>query len=115
MPGADEQSELCCSFCNKSQRQVRRLVAGPSVQICDECIDICVDILAEERNDAPATPPDHEGYASTAPPLAAASCALCHMTTPGEHLIAVDRRGALCPACIGAIEAAIAVAREIRP
>ncbi len=116
MPSADEQSELRCSFCNKSQRQVRKIVAGPNVQICDECIDICVDILAEDRKDAPATPPDPVDNASTSPSLAAAPCALCHMTTPGEHLIAVDRRrGALCPGCIGAIEAAVAVAREIRP
>ena len=44
----EEHSEappLRCSFCNKSQAQVRTLIAGPSVFICDECVDICVDIL----------------------------------------------------------------------
>src|SRR5678809_1141548 len=40
---------LRCSFCNKSQRDVRKLIAGPTVYICDECVDICLDIIAEER------------------------------------------------------------------
>jgi len=38
-----------CSFCNKSQRDVSKLIAGPTVYICDECVDICLDIIAEER------------------------------------------------------------------
>jgi ATP-dependent Clp protease ATP-binding subunit ClpX len=40
---------LRCSFCNKSQREVRKLIAGPNVYICDECVDICLDIIAEDR------------------------------------------------------------------
>ncbi len=40
---------LKCSFCNKSQRDVRKLIAGPTVYICDGCVDICLDIIAEER------------------------------------------------------------------
>jgi ATP-dependent Clp protease ATP-binding subunit ClpX len=39
---------LCCSFCGKSQREVRKLIAGPAVYICDECIELCKDIIAEE-------------------------------------------------------------------
>jgi ATP-dependent Clp protease ATP-binding subunit ClpX len=42
-------TELRCSFCNKAQRDVRKLIAGPTVYICDECVDICLDIIAEER------------------------------------------------------------------
>ncbi|HNX50585.1 MAG TPA: ATP-dependent Clp protease ATP-binding subunit ClpX, partial [Thermoanaerobaculaceae bacterium] len=38
-----------CSFCNKTQREVRKLIAGPNVYICDECVDICLDIIAEDR------------------------------------------------------------------
>jgi ATP-dependent Clp protease ATP-binding subunit ClpX len=41
-------SGLCCSFCAKTQEDVRKLVAGPSVYICDECVDLCTDILSEE-------------------------------------------------------------------
>jgi ATP-dependent Clp protease ATP-binding subunit ClpX len=44
-----EGEGLKCSFCNKSQRDVRKLIAGPTVYICDECVDICLDIIAEER------------------------------------------------------------------
>ena len=40
---------LRCSFCNKSQREVRKLIAGPNVYVCDECVDICLDIIAEDR------------------------------------------------------------------
>lgn len=40
---------LRCSFCNKSQREVRKLIAGPNVYICDECVDVCLDIIAEDR------------------------------------------------------------------
>ena len=39
-----------CSFCSKSQGEVRKLIAGPNVYICDECIEICTDIIAEERD-----------------------------------------------------------------
>lgn len=41
--------QLRCSFCNKSQREVKKLIAGPTVFICDECVDICLDIIAEDR------------------------------------------------------------------
>ena len=44
---------LRCSFCNKSQRDVKKLIAGPTVYICDECVDICLDIIAEDRKDEP--------------------------------------------------------------
>ncbi len=50
MPRKKSEGEgLKCSFCNKSQRDVRKLIAGPTVYICDECVDICLDIIAEER------------------------------------------------------------------
>ena len=44
---------LKCSFCQKTQKQVRKLIAGTGVYICDECIELCSDILAEELGDAP--------------------------------------------------------------
>ncbi|MCC7112389.1 MAG: AAA family ATPase, partial [Deltaproteobacteria bacterium] len=43
-----DDSQLNCSFCGKSQRDVKKLVAGPSVYICEECIGLCNDIIAEE-------------------------------------------------------------------
>ena len=49
--------DLCCSFCGKSQKEVRKLIAGPSVYICDECVELCNDIITEEyeREDFYAT------------------------------------------------------------
>lgn len=46
--GDKNRHTLVCSFCNRSQEEVRKLIAGPSVYICDECIDLCNDIIAEE-------------------------------------------------------------------
>jgi ATP-dependent Clp protease ATP-binding subunit ClpX len=45
----NSEDTLRCSFCNKSQREVKKLIAGPTVFICDECVDICLDIIAEDR------------------------------------------------------------------
>ena len=44
----DNGKLLYCSFCGKSQNEVRKLIAGPSVFICDECVDLCNDIIREE-------------------------------------------------------------------
>src|SRR5262245_61202435 len=46
-----DQEQLLCSFCGKSQRQVKKLIAGPGVYICDECIDLCNEIIDEELSD----------------------------------------------------------------
>jgi ATP-dependent Clp protease ATP-binding subunit ClpX len=48
MKKRDDNSNLSCSFCGKSQREVKKLIAGPTVYICDECIELCNDIIAEE-------------------------------------------------------------------
>ncbi len=49
MKKGDHHVNLSCSFCGKSQREVRKLIAGPTVYICDECIKLCNDIIAEEN------------------------------------------------------------------
>lgn len=49
------QATLVCSFCGKSQEEVRKLIAGPEVYICDECIDLCNDIILEETDEASPT------------------------------------------------------------
>ena len=46
---------LYCSFCGKSQNEVKKLIAGPSVFVCDECVELCNDIIREEAQDKPAT------------------------------------------------------------
>ncbi|MBN1626167.1 MAG: ATP-dependent Clp protease ATP-binding subunit ClpX [Deltaproteobacteria bacterium] len=45
----DSKGDLMCSFCGKSQEEVKKLIAGPSVYICDECIQLCTEIIADER------------------------------------------------------------------
>src|ERR1700710_237724 len=64
----DSNEQLLCSFCGKSQRQVKKLIAGPGVYICDECIDLCNEIIDEELStpaelDLGNLPRPHEIYA----------------------------------------------------
>ena len=48
MKKKEEGTNLACSFCGKSQKEVKKLIAGPTVYICDECIGLCNDIITEE-------------------------------------------------------------------
>jgi ATP-dependent Clp protease ATP-binding subunit ClpX len=48
-PSGDSKNTLYCSFCGKSQHEVRKLIAGPTVFICDECVELCMDIIREEH------------------------------------------------------------------
>jgi ATP-dependent Clp protease ATP-binding subunit ClpX len=50
--GGDSKNTLYCSFCGKSQHEVRKLIAGPTVFICDECVELCMDIIREETKSA---------------------------------------------------------------
>ncbi|CAI8924430.1 ATP-dependent Clp protease ATP-binding subunit ClpX [Pseudomonas sp. IT-P253] len=58
--GEDNGKLLYCSFCGKSQHEVRKLIAGPSVFICDECVDLCNDIIREEVQEAQAESNAHK-------------------------------------------------------
>lgn len=60
-------SHLKCSFCGKSQEQVRKLIAGPGVYICDECVDLCNEILDEELFDSSSTVPQPSPRRDTHP------------------------------------------------
>jgi len=51
--GKDDGKLLYCSFCGKSQHEVRKLIAGPSVYVCDECVELCNDIIREEMQEKP--------------------------------------------------------------
>jgi hypothetical protein len=54
--------DLCCSFCGKSQREVKKLIAGPAVYICDECVRLCIEIIQEDDQKPPIAvkPAEHE-------------------------------------------------------
>jgi ATP-dependent Clp protease ATP-binding subunit ClpX len=59
MKKRDDNANLSCSFCGKSQKEVKKLIAGPTVYICDECIELCNDIIAEEygQDESTSAPP----------------------------------------------------------
>jgi len=120
------QPVLWCSFCKKAQYDVRKLIAGPTVFICNECVEVCNDIIADDtrrekraaeqnlgtRNEVP------DGRATDEPLRWPADanvirCALCRMPTPVVDAVAIESRGVVCPGCIDAVEAAAAARRQI--
>ena len=52
MTEKNNKNILYCSFCGKSQHEVKKLIAGPTVFICDECVELCMDIIKEENKDS---------------------------------------------------------------
>ena len=58
MPEGESGDTLSCSFCGKTQRQVTKLISGPGVYICDECVDLCNDIIEYEVGGRSARPLD---------------------------------------------------------
>ncbi|MFN2444424.1 MAG: ClpX C4-type zinc finger protein [Vicinamibacterales bacterium] len=106
-----------CSFCGKDQHTVAKLIAGPTVFICDECVAVCVDIMEDQRRaeaaraagvvDAPPTT-NIEAWPSGA---VSVWCALCTTSVPATEALMIANRGVLCLACVGAIETTAAEAR----
>src|SRR5579863_5059610 len=56
--GSDSKNALFCSFCGKSQHELRKLIAGPTVYICNECVELCMDIIGEDSKSPPVNSPD---------------------------------------------------------
>jgi ATP-dependent protease Clp ATPase subunit len=81
---SDPPEKLRCSFCNKSQDDVRKLIAGPRVLICDECVDVCVDIIA------------HSGE----PISAEMFCPVCRQCRSLEEIVTLDGGARLCRSCV---------------
>ena len=112
---ASSGQPLRCSFCNKTADEVLKLVAGPAVYICDECVDICVDIMADDPRFR-ASPMDPVGAThphTTARVRArnAATCSLCGNTALVDQWLPIENRGVLCGACADAVEDALAQGR----
>lgn len=95
------KTELRCSFCHKKQRDVVKLVAGPGVQICNECVAICRDLVAEDEK-------AHLAHATTA------TCMLCDAERAATELVHVPNRGAVCFVCVAAIKVAAGAGWEFR-
>ena len=107
-----EPDLLRCSFCNKEQTDVKKLIAGPTVFICDECVAVCNDILADDgRFDSePKAPQSRPALEDTVADVV--PCGLCSMALAIDDAVAVPERGFLCAGCVDAIEAALATSRE---
>ena len=73
MANKDSSQALKCSFCGKSQKQVIKLIAGPGVYICDECIELCVEIIDEEKVEKLETTPEAVSYT--------------HLTLPTKRIV----------------------------
>jgi ClpX C4-type zinc finger len=108
-------SERRCSFCNKAQHDVRKLIEGPSVFICDECVQVCNDIVNDDRLHANrlefAIQPEptqivvESGGTKQSYPV---PCSFCGLPVVFDEALGVAERGFLCAGCVAAIEAAIA-------
>lgn len=96
-----------CSFCDKDAHQVRELIAGPKVFICDECVEVAADMLrmraepsaellgSVQRDGAPAW----GGGGSTV------TCALCAMPSLAADALLIPAKGALCRDCVNEVDA----------
>jgi hypothetical protein len=92
--GADDPQR--CSFCGRDPYQLRKLVAGPNVYICADCVEVCADIISDDRG--------MEGAlgcrASLIGSVVTARCPLCKTPSPASQLVTVPTRGAVCEACL---------------
>jgi hypothetical protein len=95
-PDSVATAPVHCSFCEKSQYDVRKIIAGPGVHICDECIDLCSEVL--ERESESNSPVEKLGPASPT-----AVCPLCNLPKDATELRAIEERSAICVKCIAAV------------
>jgi hypothetical protein len=105
---------LRCSFCNKPQDDVSELIAGPKVFICNECVAVCNDVLAEtERYEKlhGQKPREHTSDGPTPWPNMI-GCALCRVAIDADVGVVVGgNRGTVCADCVSAVQAARATGR----
>jgi hypothetical protein len=92
-----------CSFCGKSQDEVRKLIAGQDVHICDECVDLCNDIIAEEcERDAPEEAAA-AGPSASDPLVPSSKCIVCCLPKDLTDLLILPNVGFVCCSCADAI------------
>lgn len=106
--GRGSPNDLRCSFCNQPQDAVQRLIAGPAVFICNECLDVCNEIVADDRATTDARPGVQPLVIDGSPFEPELPCSLCGIVTIGAERLAIRERGVLCLGCLGEIEAALA-------
>jgi hypothetical protein len=108
-----------CSFCNKDEHFVRKLIAGPTVYICDECVAVCVGILADDRRVSPGKPGDAgvptASVGKEVRPPSDAWCTFCGGVAELEMALLIENRALLCESCVSFIAAAAKEARRGEP
>jgi hypothetical protein len=129
-PAAEPIPTLTCSFCGKNQNQVRKLIAGPKVYICDECIDLCNDIIEKEcQHDAnftgsetvPEKPlaqverDEEEDESAGRVQVWPLSCAICSKSRKSAELLYLPAGVRLCVVCLDAIEKLIKATKDGEP
>jgi ClpX C4-type zinc finger len=103
-----EEAELRCSFCAKEAEHVRKLIAGPKVFICDECVEVCQEILREERRQHTEDPPPVSSTASTwRGTTPAGFCPLCRMPLMMQDAVLIAKKGVLCRPCVADVQSAV--------
>ncbi|MSP40175.1 MAG: hypothetical protein EXR70_16935 [Deltaproteobacteria bacterium] len=96
---AEESKQLVCSFCGKDQNEVRKLIAGHSVHICNECVDMCDEILSKE------TSGDVDGAPSaTDDPNAEGLCGICMEPRDTDELVFLPHAAYMCAGCLEEIQ-----------
>ena len=86
----DEQAESSCSFCAKREHEVQRLIAGPAVQICNECVDLCSSIIQDES----------ENKQHVSPRKRERLCGICMEAREPDELIFLPHAAYMCPGCL---------------
>jgi hypothetical protein len=101
-----------CSFCDNTGNDGRKLIAGPAVFICEECVEVCVDIIADDPRYRAYSQDSAESRRlrrmAAALPRNRVACSVCRRRTVSDEMLAIDDRGALCVECADAVEDALA-------
>lgn len=106
---------LRCSFCGKGQDEVAKFIAGPKVFICNECVAVCIAIIADDQQANQANSAESERWLARAAALPgnSATCSLCGKSTSLTEMLPIHERGVLCGECADAIEDVIAQGKPI--
>jgi ClpX C4-type zinc finger len=105
----ESTDQVACSFCLKTQDQVRKLIAGPNVYICDECIDLCDDVIEREceAEEGPGDPPTQTDSFTTG-----ATCVLCNLPKPIDEIVPLPERRFICAPCVDTVRTAAAARQK---
>ena len=99
---AEENQRLACSFCGKDQNEVAKLVAGPTIYICNECVDLCNDIIAEEvEHESDAAKNSAAGKKQT---NRERLCGVCMEPRDTDELIFLPHAAYMCAGCLEEIQ-----------